>query len=60
MRQPVSCEARRTFWPFLPMASDSLSSGTISSIVWLPASMITRATSAGAMALQTKRAGSAS
>ncbi len=32
MRQPVSCDARRTFWPFLPMASDSLSSGTISSM----------------------------
>ena len=32
MRQPVSCEARRTFWPFLPMASDSLSSGTMSSM----------------------------
>ena len=42
MRQPVSCEARRTFWPFLPIASDSLSSGTMSSIVWLPASMMTR------------------
>ena len=32
MRQPVSCDARRTFCPFLPIASDSLSSGTISSM----------------------------
>ncbi len=60
MRQPVSCDARRTFCPFLPIASDSLSSGTISSMVWLSASMITRATSAGAIALHTKRAGSSS
>ena len=58
MRQPVSCDARRTFWPFLPIASDSLSSGTISSIVWVSASMTTRDTSAGAIALHTKRAGS--
>ena len=27
MSQPVSCEARRTFWPRRPMASDSCSSG---------------------------------
>src|ERR1700761_8641282 len=47
MRQAVSCDARRTFWPFLPIASDSLSSGTISSMRWPSASMITRFTSAG-------------
>src|ERR1044071_2859923 len=58
--QPVSWDARRTFWPFLPMASDSLSSGTISSIVCVSASMSTRDTSAGAIALHTKRAGSGS
>ena len=27
MSQPVSCEARRTFWPRRPMASDSWLSG---------------------------------
>ena len=32
MSQPVSCEARRTFWPRRPIASDSWSSGTTTSI----------------------------
>ena len=32
MSQPVSCEARRTFWPRRPMASDSCSSGTTTSM----------------------------
>jgi hypothetical protein len=52
--------ARRTFWPRRPMASDSLSSGTTSSMPLFASSMMTRDTSAGAMALQTKRAGSRS
>src|SRR6478735_2944863 len=60
IRQPVSWLASRTFWPFLPIASESLSSGTISSMRWPSASMMTRETSAGAIALQTKRAGSSS
>ena len=30
--QPVSCAARRTFWPLRPMASESFSSGTTSSM----------------------------
>ena len=58
--QPVSWAARRTFCPRRPMASDSWSSGTMISIAWLASSMMTRLTSAGASAEQTKRAGSSS
>ena len=29
--RPISAEARRTFWPFLPMASESWSSSTTQS-----------------------------
>ncbi len=58
MSQPVSCEARRTFWPRRPMASDSWASGTITSIRRLSSSSTTLLTSAGARALTTKVAGS--
>ncbi len=54
--QPVSCEARRTFWPRRPIASDSwlLVSGTTTSIRSRSSSITTLATSAGASALTTK------
>ena len=48
----VSREASRTFWPFLPIASESWSSGTITSSVLSPTSVI-RATSAGLIARRT-------
>ena len=52
--QPVSWEARRTFWPRRPMASESCSSGTTTSMRSRSSSMTTLATSAGASALTTK------
>ena len=54
MSQPVSCEARRTFWPRRPIASDSCASGTTTSMRSLSSSSTTLATSAGASALTTK------
>jgi hypothetical protein len=53
MSQPVSCEARRTFWPRRPIASESCSSGTTTSmrLVFVEHDL---ATSAGASALTTK------
>src|SRR6266436_6564535 len=56
MSQPVSCEARRTFCPRRPIASDSwlLVSGTTTSIRSRSSSITTLATSAGASALTTK------
>ena len=57
--QPVSCDARRTFWPRRPMASDSCASGTTTSMRSLSSSSTTLATSAGASALTTKVAISA-
>ena len=56
--QPVSLEANRTFCPFLPMAIDKNSSGTITSMDLLVSSMMTLEISAGANALQTYLAGS--
>ena len=47
--QPVSWEARRTFWPLRPIASDSFSSGTTSSMRWSASSTMTLFTSAGWM-----------
>ena len=56
MSQPVSCEARRTFWPRRPIASDNwlLVSGTTTSIRSRSSSITTLETSAGASALTTK------
>ncbi len=51
--QPVSLQARRTFWPRLPIATDRYSSGTITSMDRLVSSITTREISAGAKALQT-------
>ena len=56
--QPVSSEARRTFWPPLPMASASWSSSTTTSIEWRSSSTTIELTSAGASALITNCAGS--
>ena len=54
MRQPVSFAASRTFWPFLPIASDSCLSSTITSITRSRSSTIeTRCTFAGLSALVT-------
>src|SRR5262249_49141679 len=54
MRQPVSFAARRTFCPFLPMASDSCLSSTTTSITRSLSSTIeTRCTLAGESALVT-------
>ena len=58
MSQPVSCEARRTFWPRRPMASDSWSSGTTTSMRSASSSSTTLATSAGCSALTMKVAAS--
>ena len=52
--QPTSWEARRTFWPRLPIASDSWSSGTTTSMRRSAASMTTLVTSAGCRAFTTK------
>jgi hypothetical protein len=51
--QPVSWTANRTFCPRLPMASESWSSGTITSIDCAASSMITFETCAGDSALHT-------
>ena len=45
--QPVSCAARRTFWPLRPIASESFSSGTTSSMRPSASSTMTLFTSAG-------------
>ena len=58
MPQPVNLEARRTFCPRFPMATDKYSSGTITSIDRLTSSITTREISAGARALHTNFAGS--
>ena len=58
MSQPVSCEARRTFWPRRPMASDSWLSGTTTSMRLESSSSTTLVTSAGASALTMKVAAS--
>ena len=50
----VSWEARRTFWPRRPMASDSCSSGTTTSTRPSSSSSTTLETSAGASALTMK------
>src|SRR5262249_2969632 len=57
MSQPVSCEARRTFCPRRPIASDSCWSGTTTSMRWRSSSSTTLATSAGAGGWTTKLAG---
>ncbi len=57
MSQPVSWEARRTFWPRRPMASESWSSGTTTSIRSASSSRTTLATSAGCSALTMKVGG---
>ena len=51
--QRVSCTASRTFWPFLPIASESWSSGTITSIERFSSSTMIRTTCAGASAATT-------
>src|SRR3569623_1218038 len=51
---PVSCEARRTFWPRRPIASDSWSSGTTTSMRSSSSSITTRDTEAGCNTLTTK------
>jgi len=56
--QPESREARRTFCPFLPMASESWSSGTITSMACSSSSMMIFDTLAGASARHTYSAGS--
>jgi hypothetical protein len=59
MRQPVSLAASLTFWPFLPMASDScLSSTTTSTTRSLSSTIDTRCTFAGLSALVTSWIGS--
>ncbi len=57
--QPVSFAARRTFCPFLPIASDSCLSSTTTSITRLTSStMVTRCTRAGLIAWVTNSSGS--
>ena len=59
IRQPVSLAARRTFWPFLPIASESWrSSTTTSTIASALSTSVTRCTLAGLMALVTNATGS--
>ena len=58
MSQPVSCEARRTFWPRRPIASESWSSGTTTSMRVESSSSTTFITSAGCSALTMKVAAS--
>ena len=53
IRHPVSWTASRTFWPLRPIASESWSSGTITSIERCASSMITFETAAGESAEQT-------
>ena len=56
--QPESCAASLTFCPPRPIASESWSSGTMSSIVMFISSMSTLFTSAGLIALHTNLADS--
>ena len=58
MSQPVSWEARRTFWPRRPMASESWLSGTTTSMRLVSSSSTTFVTSAGASAFTMKLAAS--
>ena len=61
IRMPVSLAARRAFCPFLPMASDSWLSGTITSAEGCPSpssSIVTPDTLAGDSARATNVAGS--
>ncbi len=60
MFHPTSLEASLTFCPFLPIASRSCSSGTITSMVFSFSFTSTRMISAGWRALQTNFAGSSS
>src|SRR5438067_2005510 len=57
--QPVSSEARRTFWPLRPMATARFSSSTTTSIACFSSSTTMDETSAGASAPMTNWAGSA-
>src|SRR5579884_326399 len=59
-RQPVSLAARRAFCPSLPIARESMPSGTTISARLLGPSILTDVTSAGLRALPTNRAGSSS
>ena len=52
--QPGSCEASRTFCPRRPIASDSWSSGTTTSMRFESSSITTLTTSAGCKALTMK------
>ncbi len=54
MSRPVSWLASRTFWPRRPMASESWSSGTTTSILPASSSITTFETSAGWSALTRK------
>ena len=56
--QPVNCEANLTFWPLLPIANESWSSGTTTSILPASSSITTFEGTAGARALITKVTGS--
>ena len=59
MRQPVSLAASRTFWPFLPIASESCLSSTTTSMTFSSSStIVTRWTLAGLSALVTNDTGS--
>ncbi len=58
MSQPVSWEASRTFWPRRPIAWESCSSGTTTSMRWASSSITTLVTSAGCSALTMKVAAS--
>ena len=58
MRQPVSSEARRTFWPPRPMAMARFSSSTTTSIACFSSSTTIDCTLAGASAPMTNCAGS--
>ncbi|MPN04198.1 hypothetical protein SDC9_151434 [bioreactor metagenome] len=59
MVQPVSSEARRTFWPLRPMAMARLSSSTTTSMACFSSSTTMEETSAGDRAPMTNCAGSA-
>ena len=56
--QPVSSDARRTFWPLRPIAIARFSSSTTTSIACFSSSTRMLCTSAGASALMTNLAGS--
>src|SRR5438093_523065 len=59
MRQPTSLAAKRTFWPFLPMARESCLSSTTTSMIFCSSStIVTRLILAGESAFSTKTTGS--